>query len=290
MPAPRFTHEVLLAILAWLTGICFHDAASGQDTGEPDAADRAYRAAVSYLHRELNDLAIEEYRKFLEVADAGHPQRPDARYGLAIAASRAENLDLAIASLHELNSINDYPRAVEARVLLGQCLLKTRQYREAATAFASASELSKKHPLLESAGALSIEAVYLGGEYEKVAEDGIVYLKKYPESRNQPRVAYFVADALLRLNKPEDAIKVAKRVLVSDGDHPLANAAQLVMARAYRLRKDYRQAADAYEALAARDIGALREDVLYELALVFAAQDEVEKAAGTLDELIGKVP
>lgn len=290
MPAPRLTHEVLLALLALLAALFgIEDAAAFNDEAEAPI-DRTYRAAVGFLHRNLNDLALDEYRKYLEAAPKSHEHYADGLYGLAIAASRSDDAKTAIKALSSLSEYAAYPRAVEARVLLGQILLKAKKYEQAADTLASVAELADKHALHDDAAALQVEALYLHGAMNEVGRAGASFVRRHAKSPHAPRVNYFLADALFRTEDFPPAIQAAKRVLRAAEDGPLADAAQLVLARCYRAQGEARTAIDAYKALADRDSGALREDVLYELAQLHAAENQDADAAKRLDDLLESFP
>src|SRR5436190_15520790 len=101
VPHPRITHALMLPVmLAVLLGsmAAMPSVALGQDSQAPDPALRDYLSGNGLLGRGMNELAVQEYRKFLS-EHGDHEKAAVARYGLSVALFRLKKFDEAIAEL-----------------------------------------------------------------------------------------------------------------------------------------------------------------------------------------------
>src|SRR5687767_9582163 len=105
-------------------------AALGQNGQPADAALRDYLSATGLLNRGMNDLAVAEYRKFLE-HHPKHEKAALARYGLSVALFRTKAYDQAIAVLAPLQAVAGFEFAAEAKLILGQCHLEQQEFSKA---------------------------------------------------------------------------------------------------------------------------------------------------------------
>src|SRR5688500_18579390 len=87
---------ILMTALAILAAPGFGQDGAAQKPATDDAAARSYRTASGLLARGLHDLAVEEYRKFLD-ASPTREKAPVARYGLAVCLVKRQKFEDALA-------------------------------------------------------------------------------------------------------------------------------------------------------------------------------------------------
>ena len=141
--------------------------AAAQRPDEDPAATRAYLSANGLLNRGLYDLAVTEYRQFLERHPA-HEKSAMARYGLGVSLFRLRQYDAAVAELSRLRSRETFPYAVEVTVVLGQSHLARRDFTSAIACLEEAG-IDPEHPLADDAAVLLAEALHEAGEPRRVA-------------------------------------------------------------------------------------------------------------------------
>ncbi len=110
------------AALSVCSLLIFLTAAAAQDVG-PNATDlRDYYSANGLLQRGMYDLAITEYRTFLD-AHGNHEKAPTARYGLSVCLFRLQRHEEAVSQLKRIQGHDDFAYAAEVATILGQCQL-----------------------------------------------------------------------------------------------------------------------------------------------------------------------
>ncbi len=100
---PRYLTRMWIRLFSATLGLLGAAAAAGADSGST-AALRDYHSANGLLNRGLHELAISEYRRFLD-AHGEHDKAPTARYGLAVCLYRLERYDEATEELLQLRRL-----------------------------------------------------------------------------------------------------------------------------------------------------------------------------------------
>ncbi|MBI5865770.1 MAG: tetratricopeptide repeat protein, partial [Planctomycetes bacterium] len=145
---------LLSMLMAWTAPI-----ARAQSPTTDDDDLRGYHTANGLLSRGLNDLAADEYRRFLD-AHPTHEKAPTARYGLAVSLFRSQKYAPALEEIGRIDAAAAFPFATESLALAGQCQLALQQWEQAAKRFESLLRRFPEHDLADDATGLLAEALY----------------------------------------------------------------------------------------------------------------------------------
>ena len=120
MTVPRTARVAMLSIACvWApAAVCTITMAAGEDS----AALREYYSGNGLLNRGMYELAVGEYRRFLE-AHPDHDKAALARYGLAVSLFRMEEFTSAVEQLEALGSPDGFEYQAEALMITGQSRL-----------------------------------------------------------------------------------------------------------------------------------------------------------------------
>ncbi|MCH6552082.1 MAG: tetratricopeptide repeat protein, partial [Planctomycetes bacterium] len=157
------TRPPLISIICALV-LCVAPA-RGQDTIDDSTALRGYFTGNGLLNREMYELAVPEYRRFLD-DHADHEKAPVARYGLAVSLFRLARYDEAVVELKQLRPRAGFAYAAEVLTILGQCQLARGQFDMAAECFGDVLREHPGHDLADDAAALAAESLYRAGRFE----------------------------------------------------------------------------------------------------------------------------
>jgi TolA-binding protein len=227
-------------------------------TTESAAADdsahlRSYLAANGLLNRGLYELAIPEYRAFLE-AYPGHARSPQARYGLGVCLFRIGRADEAAETLKPLVALRDFEFAGPTRILLAQIEMARAS---PAGALEHLDALLRDHPaddLADDAAAMRVEALYLADRKADCAATAAEFEQRWPDSPLSERVLYFDAAARLEQRDAAGAVGALRRLLERFPSGGVAPQAHLLLAHALEAQGERPAAAAAFErALAGGD-------------------------------------
>lgn len=252
------------------------NASAVQIMPEPRDADRAYRAAVGLLHRQLHEPALAEYRAFLE-AFPGDERVAEAHYGAAVCLVALDRPSDALPHLDAALAAPAFSLAPDAAYLRAACLSDLGRHADAA---AAAVSLVADHPgyaRADHAAALAVECFARAGDDAAALSAADLLVQQFPESPLRPRADYHAAAALARRGQDRAAAERFADVRARlSADDPLAPLAALAEARARR-RLD-----EPGEALALLRIAAAAPDaVVRAQALLARAQIERESARPT---------
>jgi TolA-binding protein len=274
------------AALVLVVGTCV-SGARAQDGKEADASARGYLSANGMLQRGMHELAVEEYRKFLQ-EQPRHEKAPHARYGLAVALHRLGKTEEAAKELDGLASRDGFEFAAAAGVLEAQCRLAIGDFDGAA---AAAERIPKARPsdeLADDAAAMVVEARYRGAKYEQAAAAGAEFTKRHAQSPLGDRVAYFTGLSQLKAGKEADAAREFVRVAEQWPKSPLAEQALLLAGQCAHRSGDTAAAERAYSAVIERDGGSLAPDAMLGLATLRLSNDKPAAAKELLDQLLSE--
>ncbi|RMH29400.1 MAG: hypothetical protein D6693_01995 [Planctomycetota bacterium] len=261
-------------LLALALAVCVAPAAS---TAAPDdPALRAYHAANGFLSRGLNELAVREYRAFLE-QHAGHDAAPVARYGLGVALHRLGRIDEAADALSPLVGV-DFEFAADADLLLGQCRFAQGRYAEASARFESMLARAPDHASAPAAAALLVEARHRADDDAGAVAAARAFLERYAGDARADRVRFFEALSLVRRDRHAEAASVLGALLDEAPDSDLAGRAALLRAQCLQRTGAVAEAARLFARVADSRDGALTPDALYGLATAREAAGDADAA------------
>jgi len=274
-----------LIILAGILIACGFAAASNADEDAP----AGYYSANGLLNRGLYDLAAPEYRQFL-AENSGHEKAPVARYGLSVCLFRTQKYKQAADELRPLTSLEDFPFAVEAGVMLGQSYLALNQYDKAVHTLKDLVTKHKRHDLTDDAAAMLIEAYYRAEQYEAAVTLGRRFDARWPDNPLRERTLFHVGLSHLALADHEAAAESLAQLLKSHPNSLYADQAALMLAQCRHRLGALEAATRWYKKTLAGQAAALIPDALYGYALLLHQQGHLPRAGELLDRLLKMHP
>jgi TolA-binding protein len=274
----------LLGLITWLS---LASVAAGQDGAADLAATRLYNSGTGFLNREMYDLAVQEYQRFLE-QHAGHEKAPLARYGLAVALSRLERHAEARDLLAKWRPPSNFEFAVESRLLLGQCQMALAAFEGAAGILAEVARDHPDHALADQVLALQAEALYRAGRHAEVAAPAEALIARWPQSAQRERSELILGLAAIASGQDEMAAARLAGLLerFPDGEH--AEQARLLLAQSLHRGGALKPAAARYLEVIQDGSAAFRPDALYGLALLEHQEGRLDQAGELVDRLLAE--
>jgi len=240
-----------------------------------------YNAASGMLARGLNDLAAEEYARFLE-ANPEHELAKQARYGLGVAQSRLGNHEATIEALEPLLSDQRFQFIVESSLLSARSMLATDDPENATRVLRQVIRRHDDHALIGQAASLYIESLYR-------ADDLSACVRAYDEHESlmtgalRERAAYFAAMAEYKEGNLREAVMRLGRL--EGGSTPIAASARLMLARTLQQMGDLEAARSAYRNAKGNGQGVQSIEISLGLAQVLIDLNSLDEASRELGEI-----
>lgn len=259
-------------------------------TGGPCAAQDSVRAADTYnaasgmLARGLDDLAAEEYEKFLSEFPR-HELADQARYGLGVARSRLGQHEETIEALTTLLGDDDFRFHAEAALLSARSHLALNQPGEAAGVLTDALGAHGGHALAAPMASLLVESLSRSGENDEAVEMYETH-RSALTGPHAERATYFAALAEIARGNPRQAVGLLGLLgRLESGTSPIAASARLMLARTLHQTGETESAASAYRVALDKADEAQRPEIVLGLAQVLADLDRLEEAVAQLDKI-----
>jgi TolA-binding protein len=257
----------------------------------PDPILRDYLSANGLLNRGLHELAMAEYRKFLEV-HSDHEKAPLARYGLGVALFRLKRIDDALAELEASISppTPSFPYVVEVAVLRAQILLEQGRHANAADALTPVLKDHADHDLADDATALLAEAHYRGGNFAAATQTCQSFAQRWPKHVLIERVFLFHGLSLAAAGDDAGAIEALENLIrqFPEGNH--SGRASLALAQSLQRLGRMDDAAARYRyAIDQRD-EATAPDAMLGLATLMLGQEQAAEAEKVVDDWLNRFP
>lgn len=283
---------ITLVLVMWCGG-----SARGQNEPSPDPALRDYLSATGLLNRGMNELAIAEYRKFLN-EHGSHEKAPLARYGLGVALFRTKAYDEAIVELTNLNAPANFEFAAEAKLVLGQCQLEKHSHAEAAKSLGALLKSHPEHDLADDAAALQAEALYRGGDYKAVRAPVELLVSRWPQSALRERTEFFAALALVAQEDFIGAVKTLSDMAERFPQGQFADRVTLLLAQSQHRTGALDEARPRYQAVIERvqagsgggGGGDLVAEAKFGLGTILQQQKQYDEAGKLFDQVIKDFP
>ena len=254
---------------------------------DEDTSLRNYYSANGLANRGLPELAVAEYRKFLEHHEE-HEKALSARYGLAVCLYRLERYDEAVSELTLLRRQPDGLYAAEVATILAQCQLARKQYAQAAELFDEVVRRYDTHNLADDAAAGAAEALYLDKRYADVIVRCRVLTSRWPQSPLRERTQFLGGLAAMGQHHYQDAADRFTNLLADFPNGPFTDQASLFVARCYHQDGLIEQAVRQYRALLKRTATEYIPDALLGLGMLALQQDRALESGKLLDQLIAE--
>lgn len=289
-PRPRRVHDGIRRVAAIAVLLLLATGpALAQTSAEDASALRAYFSANGMLNRGLYDLAVTEYRGFLD-RYPDHEKADVARYGLGVSLFRLDRAREAIEALTPLGGRRDFVYAAEVSTILGQCQLTLQQYEAAALRFQEVLDDQIDDDLADDAAALQAEAWHDAGQPARAADSARLLVSRWPDSPMRERAELFWGLAEMAQGNYAAAAERFGDLLerFPNGQH--AEQATLLHAQSLHRANAPRRAIEAYRRVIGQAHDTYIPEALYGLSLLLYQEDQARAAGSMLDEMIERFP
>jgi TolA-binding protein len=263
----------------------FWASARAQTAGD-EVVLRGFQTANGLLGRGMNDLAAEEYRKFLS-EHADHAQAATARYGLAVALFRLGDVRGCRAELERVVGADGFEFAAESRVLLGQCRLAEGDYPGAGDAFEGVVRDFGSRDLADDAAGLLVEARYRQGDYAAAEAAAASFERRRPESSGRDRAELFRGLSLLAAGRSVQAAERFGALATAAKASEVRERAAILRAQSLHRAGDIERASKQYASIIESGT-AFEGEALLGLAALRHERGSAKEALPLLDRLLAK--
>jgi TolA-binding protein len=263
--------------------------ARAQDGDAEMSSARSFYAANGLLNRGHYELAVDEYRSFLEASPA-HEQAPIARYGLGVSLFRLNRLDEARAELAHLQSADGFAYRAEVLTILGQCHLMLHDLDAAVRCLSPVVTDYSNHELGDDAAVLLVEALYYDGKHAEASATSSLAVDIWPDSPLRERTELFGAMADMALGDYRQAAQRLRAMTRRFPNGDLAGHASLLLAQSLQRSSVLGEAAEQYRRVIRRAEEQFVPGALYGLGSILHQQDEHDAAGELIDEFLRRFP
>ncbi|MCH9033460.1 MAG: tetratricopeptide repeat protein [Planctomycetes bacterium] len=267
----------------FLTQVALGGAASKASEQSDDLS--AYFSANGFANRGLYELAVPEYKKFLE-SHSDHHKAAMARYGLSVCLYRLKQYDDAIEHLARLVDESDFAMAAEVACMRGQCHLARNRFEQAVVDFDRVVEQHRRHALADDAAAGAIEANYALGRYDQAIKGARRFASRWPDSPLRERATYFWSLSAIGKEDYATAIKHLEELLKANASSAFAQQASLLLAQCYQHERLIDKAARVYTSIVERGNSSTVSDAMFGLGRVALEQGKPQQAVRWFDRII----
>lgn len=277
----RWHHALALA-----AGLAIASPAALAQQGSNDAA---FYAANGLLERGLYDLAIDEYRGFLQ-ANEDSEHADTARYGLAASHAALGQDREAIAALNQLSDPVRFEFAADAGLLRGRSLLRLGDAAGAAATLGGVLELHGDHAVAPEAAALYAEALLGTGDARATARAAQAAAERPQSPSVRQRLELIWGIALVRLGDDNNAASRFSAAYEIDTPGPVREQALLLLAQSLERTGNDEDAAAAYDAVLNGTEDGRTPDALLGAARIHRRAGNDALAASRLDQVLRRYP
>lgn len=265
---------------------------AGQQGGtQTDDGIRQYRAAAALYDRGLYDLAIDEWKKFVE-SYPNHERNTHGRHYLGISYFQTSDHKSAAAQFTQVLAVRNFQLAEQATLYLGVSQLNLGRAGERGQldqALSTLTSLTRNYPR----GDFRAEGLYYLAEaqYENNAKSDAAasYARLIKDFANHSLAAdamYALGVTQEELNQPDAAERTFATFLQHFSDHDLATEVSMRRGEALFQKQDYAAAAKLFQAAAATPGFEFADHALVRQASCLARQEKYSDAA----QLYAEVP
>lgn len=257
-----------------------------------DDGTRQYRAAAALYDRGLYDLAIDEWKKFVDTYPS-HDRHAYGQHYLGISYFQAGDQKNALAQFSKL--LKDTPNfdlAEQAMLYMGVSQLnlgRAGERGQVEAALATLGNLQQKFPrgTLRAEGLYYLaEAQYESGDKQKAAASYAQMLKDFADHRLAADAMYALGVTQEELNQPEAAERTYAAFLQHFSDHELATEVSMRRGEALFQKGEFASAAKLFQAAAATPGFEFADQALVRQASCLARLEQYADAA----KLYAEVP
>ncbi|MFG0257632.1 MAG: tetratricopeptide repeat protein [Phycisphaerales bacterium JB043] len=243
---------------------------------------RLYYSANGMLSRGLYDLAIDEYRAFLD-EHPNHEKASVASYGLSVALHRTKQYEDAIPILQDLHALDTFEFAPQVALLLGQSLVAQQRFEDSIEPLLTMAYNHSDVASADVAAALACESLFRAGQLDRLDETSAYLEQTWPESSSRARARYFHSLALMHRQRFEQASERLETLIQSAPDSPYTPQARLLLASCLEQTGSLQSALRTYRAVIDAGVANLNPDALLGAASVLLRLGEPDQAARALD-------
>lgn len=213
------------------------------------------------------------------------------QYAVAAAQYAARRWDLAAIEFRSL--LDRFPQSArvnEARYFLGESLVQSGHFRQAAEVFKQLLSKKPEPQLARRALFRQGEALHLAGDATAAEPVLRTYLQQYADDPSAVHALCYHGATLLALQKPTEALKRFNEALARPAAGNLAEMCQLGKAQAAEQLKHGDESARDYEALLSAKSVSIAQQARLRLGMLQSSQGQFASAVATLKPLTEVAP
>ncbi|MGB6042413.1 MAG: tetratricopeptide repeat protein [Pirellulales bacterium] len=262
-----------------------------------DAAKIQFSAAAELQNDDLFDLAIGEWKTFLEK----HPDDPlavKARHFLGVCLNQEKKYEEAVAELGKVAA--EHPKfemlaATLINLATAQYQLATaandpKLYTESAATYGKLLSQFPNDSLASTAQYNLAECYYALHETQKAIDAYQTFLKQYPDDKLKPDAYYALGITQLEADKPVEALVTLDQFLQLYPDHKLSAQARMYKADALFDQEKFGDAEKQYAALAVTEGFAFADRCLMRQADCATSQKKYGESAAIYADVAKRFP
>lgn len=267
---------------------------------KPDSAEACYADGASFQNNGAYDLAIEQWKKFLEqYPEDGHVI--EAHYNLGTCLLQLQRFPEAIESLQRAlaaqpDEQHPFARKEDGLLNLGWAQYslalqgKTELFAQAEETFQRLRDEFPQGDYLDQACFYQGESRYLQGKREEAAEAYRTVVEKLTDSKLLPDALYAWSVTQEELRQFELAAKLYGNFLEKYGDHPLAPEVGMRRAEALMQQGSLDEAEKGFTAAAQLKGFAMADHALFRLGICRLQRQAFGDAAAIFERIVREFP
>jgi TolA-binding protein len=212
-------------------------------------------------------------------------------YDFAMGLYKQKRWALCVESLNKfLQQEPNSPRAPLARLYCGQALVNLGQYQDARATLRIFVEKYPQNKNMSQVQYRVAECSYFMDDYPAAIKEFNNFMAAHPEDPLREWALPYLADSLLKDQKPQDAVKTFQLALTKFPKGALAEDSQFGLARSYEILKDDVQAEKVYRDIVGNPQHSYAAKSLNNLGFIYYDQQKFAAAEGYFEELLTKFP
>lgn len=252
-----------------------------------DQASRTLNTANGLLNRGLFELAVPEYRTFLEQCGSC-PQASLGRYGLGVSLFRLAQHEPALEQLELALADRSLAFRADAMLLSGHCMLALDRPGPAGDRLEAMVREHAEHTSADDAAALLAEARFRQQRFEDSVRAAALLAERYPDSPLADRTELFRGMSLMSLGRPADAIPMLQKLAETSADRAIADQALFLLARCQHETRNPSAAIDAYRRTIERNVSGALAQAMLGLGQLLHESGESDEPLALAERVLGE--
>lgn len=272
-------------LLLWVVGLLLSPQGlkGAESVPEKDLGLELYFTANGLYNRQLYELAAQEYAAFLK-SYPDHEKTTKARLGLALSTFGQGKYEVVEPLLAKLSSSVVGGERIQVHLMWGQTLLMLERAKDAATAFERVLAESDSASKERLLAGL-VEARYQDKDWPEVLKWSRALVRLAPRGNHTWRANFQGAQALFESKQYEQAAEAFEALAAVSENSPLRQQIEFLLAESLRETDNLNGAAQSYDR-AVRIGGVFSADSLFRLGYIRFHQGRFNDATKALSQLL----